>query len=1639
MWSDRKLHGKVKRDPPPRSRLQRQEGQALVEYVLIVALVVIGLVVILSLVGPALGNVFSNQVTNLVQQNGTPFATLDGTAFWNYVTAVASYTPVSSPFATFTPVGATPTPTFTDLPTNGPSPTHTPTLTATATPSPGASITPTDKPLGTMSAVGFRNSGDNLTEKGIWYTPALALNDSSAWSQLKWELRHTGPGQTCLNTPTTLNGPIDYDRGLVFTASQLPAVNTSGEFYTQFFRNDVVFEGRMYQVALRVGPGECARVDIGGTVFTADGNVNNGLTVGTFAVAPDDFAFTPARKTLPVRVEYWASSGGSRFLYFNLNPIADTYDNPSPFVPPCNWAQSTSGNNDGRALEISAARPLSMCAMRLRAYTRVPATLPTNQVATLEFWDYYLMDTDPLVAAQVGVREYLWNGTQNDWTWVTVRNGNTANPSWTLKQYDLSNFGGQDFRGREIEVAFRIDSRSAGGNSRWAIDDIGIFIDTIPLFTIPSSDDADTATPGLTWNTGCTWQKTTRDKYLSLQSYADNNGAGYTRNSDCVLATKGMLNLATYTDPGEPELNFWTKYDVSPGTQFTVEFQRKEDRGNDAAWTPLKPRNSSNAWIADGTLLPRDSGAQWEEKSISLNELKSGGALASPSLQYFFRFRLKAGNAPGVGVIVDEIKFRVRPSTLVNLPFYDPFDATTINDWTLGGQWQRDATIPRNQRSTPGALVDSNGTVVGAETIASLITRLNLVGTTNPKLEFWLRHDLDDGINFYVETQSDLGGDPWRIAWKYEPALTDDNQKNLAWRRIVVSLTNVQGFNYSGKVLFLRFRMNNTSAKPVDGVQIDDLRVWDDTAPYVTTANPFYDNIESQAVLAPQPSTTNWLAGGDWRLIETGTPGVQSRSGTSSWYSSNPAAVNRYPSPGTSTLEFSGTLDLNGVTDPVLSYWTKYSLNNTEHYLVAEAKRETDGEAGWTPLNWETNSTPFTTQKGTNNAWTRNLVVLSNTPFANQRINLRFRLIVEPLHVTTSPTDSGGWYLDDIYVGARNQLNEFLNYTETFTQGASDWTLEGNWQTKNDVGPWSFTPDTQGLVPTPYDFGNGTSTSLWSVNYYHFTNGTNIAPLDLDPEPAACALGVGSQISSLIVGGPAPVLGSGGSVNVTWSNGAPAATGTQNRYISTTGNGSSLSFNVPASVRARTVKVYVRLVQTGAGTGQLTVTPTLSDGSASATANVSPGVVSGAPVEYTYTVSNYRSSNPPETPDSLNIEMELTGGSNSGTSLQLRAVTLSEWGAVGAPALNLTRATTPTSPAIDLSNEGKGDWAAYGNNNPPGNAPDRLSCIKGVKYQVESVINEKWESANPPVGASPEWSLPPPTMDHQYFYAVYSRNFTVPKSGKFRFWVTSDDGFNIYIRPTLSASFGPPLTPKTTLGYPFISPSTNPYVPQGATEYFYEENIPQGEYIIQIRYFQNGGDGYIRFRSASDVSQVNATTYEANNIIRNVGSGNYPIGQRSAMYFGNPASTDTPTINPVSGGWSIPAGTKVRVRFAARLLIGGTGSAPDSFGVYTSQRGTGLGDGTIWTARTLQRLSRSGVDYGTTLQAVTLGFNKSDQSNNISPNLTLQNWDTYSIDLDAEAVPYVLNVKFNIDSTANFVTATTSEGWYIDNIQVIPN
>src|SRR5437868_3332605 len=86
------------------TKKRSKRAQAMVEYAIIAAFVVLAIVGVLTLFGPAIGNIFSNTVVNVLDMTPTPYPTIGYTQYNTYLTAIASYTPATFAVITNTPL-----------------------------------------------------------------------------------------------------------------------------------------------------------------------------------------------------------------------------------------------------------------------------------------------------------------------------------------------------------------------------------------------------------------------------------------------------------------------------------------------------------------------------------------------------------------------------------------------------------------------------------------------------------------------------------------------------------------------------------------------------------------------------------------------------------------------------------------------------------------------------------------------------------------------------------------------------------------------------------------------------------------------------------------------------------------------------------------------------------------------------------------------------------------------------------------------------------------------------------------------------------------------------------------------------------------------------------------------------------------------------------------------------------------------------------------------------------------------------------------------------------------------------------------------------------------------------------------------
>ncbi len=88
----------------PTEKPGRLRGQALVEYVLIASLVVIGIIAVLTVTGPTVGNIFSNTVYNLLGQTFDTMPMPNNAEIQTQAKALETLTPPLYPYSTNTPL-----------------------------------------------------------------------------------------------------------------------------------------------------------------------------------------------------------------------------------------------------------------------------------------------------------------------------------------------------------------------------------------------------------------------------------------------------------------------------------------------------------------------------------------------------------------------------------------------------------------------------------------------------------------------------------------------------------------------------------------------------------------------------------------------------------------------------------------------------------------------------------------------------------------------------------------------------------------------------------------------------------------------------------------------------------------------------------------------------------------------------------------------------------------------------------------------------------------------------------------------------------------------------------------------------------------------------------------------------------------------------------------------------------------------------------------------------------------------------------------------------------------------------------------------------------------------------------------------
>lgn len=995
----------------------RLRGQALIEYALILVLAFIGLIAVLALTTPVVGNVFSYTVYNLLGQTTTPQEPLSVGEFWDQVTAVASFTPETVNLITNTPLPSTVVPS--PVPSNTPTP-MTPSPTPSDTHTPGPSPTPSDQDYGYP----FNDDGTN---EDNWQTDSFPdlFEENGPWAAEYWHSNNNNPGgcnngsQFNATTGTTSrppqataqvdkiffpnpDNPVNYWQ----TTGDRPHPSVNTDFCSRF-ENTFYVPAGTYRVIYRH--------DDGVRVYVIDSNGNTRI-INDWNYIDDNYREYEWNNTVSENKTFrivHRDTGGAARLEVRLEQSSLSSDDnctwdlsdERPRTPPSSWDDSPYAEYQNN----------QHCTLRLRGTINLAgATRPH-----LEFWEAYELDAsnDKVIVAIAVDGTDVWN--------EKVLHTSTTNYAYTRQTIDLTSFTGSqgtvNYAGQRIELSFTIDTDGNFRGDGWWIDDIRVYEKPDRVFTIGFADNVEGE---IFWVNQSTWARTAEKARSGIYAWSDSPSTNYALRTENILELDGRLDL-TQGVVNRPEIAFWHSWNLNSGDYIYVEISG--DREN---------------WVALRT-GPTDPTDWLEGPGVENNFVEASAEIPAPyssSTHVYVRFRLSSNtSAIADGWYIDDIEFRNKPLETVSIGWCDNMETGTAN-WLPEGSW----ALTNTQRYDGlYSWTDSPGGNYAHNTNNSLVLKPYIdlsASTTRPVLEFWSIWNLRDASNtsdkIYVEVSPNEGV-TWTTVWAYVqnwdsrlpgwgttiPAGYRYNG-NMGWYRSTVELSSLPALVAPAVGYQLRFRLDAlTSSNVSDGWYIDAVCIKDYVPPVYVP--PMADDLEA--------GSFNWIVMGDWKLSsEAG------RSPTTGFHDS-PGTNYRHRT--FNLLELSPTIDLGATTEPTLYYWEKYDLTIYDYVFVHAQAVTVNG----VPLtNWEV--LPLTTHYNEANlGWVRTKADLKPFLASGYRyIRLRFEL-----DALDDAAVDDGWWLDNISI--IDNVNEviyevpYLEDGEVLSPG--EWIFGHEWDT----------------------------------------------------------------------------------------------------------------------------------------------------------------------------------------------------------------------------------------------------------------------------------------------------------------------------------------------------------------------------------------------------------------------------------------------------------------------------------------------------------------------------------------------------------------------------------------------------------------
>ncbi|MBZ0291005.1 MAG: hypothetical protein K8L99_00410, partial [Anaerolineae bacterium] len=992
-----------------------QSGQALIEYALILVLVAILFGVTLAATGPAIGNVFSNTVFNLLGQDPSAVVDLttgrgDSDAFWATVEWVANNPPVDAAVPTRPKLPPPPSS------TPGPSPTASP-----ITPTEPPTLTPTQGPTATPSDFSHRAPWLDTVDHPEWWRV-----DNSVWIGGDDWLGEYFVGRELSGLPESerYNGELGAEHrfGINFDwpSGTGPIDGWLTDNFSIRWTRHIYVEGPdpltvRFTTAADDGVRLWLDYETGCSSVPSGGpSTGSGTTYGSGCLIIDNWRNQGTTVQSVVRtidpgfhelqLDYYEATGGA-----NVHLLIEGLTNkgvlgdetiPAGGQPQCAWNQSPDSRSNSLTFMWEEQKDGDFPA-NTRCYLELRGSVDFAALSDpkLVFWDVWDLSSSSSVWLEVA--EYNADPAQRNWQRVNLHSGGSANYNWTRTVVDLSSYV-SGYTNKQLAFRFGMESTGTSGRRRWYVDDLEVrdFDNSTNFLRVCSGTGATAeerkANCGTYWDldgagqkadfiTSGRWDLSTNSGQTGMGWGSNPETSSYDRNWEGsprvhYLELNGWVDLRTPNipdaddDDGTPQISFYQNYDIGRGDSLALQWTRDAH--------DLTPDNWQNVEV----IVPASS-SKVTDVTMKLKEISLTGIPQWNTQPFRLRFALTVdSNAEGGGWNIDNIYLeRVGRPKFTDYPFFDDAEGGRKN-WLMEGQWG--ITNSSGLYGVGNSFTDSpSGNYVHTSN-ASMGLRYpidfnndtpenrndffdhnpsggnsQVAAATRPHMTFWFWRELQSSDNFILEWSKDLGVN-WNQIWAYN--YNSSTRYQYAWERIVVDLTPlVQGTvgnaNLTDDDILFRFRLDaRSNSSTADGVYIDNIDIRD----YSETSHKLWD----PSVNSPTGGTgsgvryiddieSNWFdrwhVGGDWTAVT-----YDQRQGLNSMHESGPdGTITRDRT--YQVLEMARIIDLRGTTTankPTLYWWNHYYLGDNDVVSVEISTENTGYVRSSTETNYERRS-----------------------------------------------------------------------------------------------------------------------------------------------------------------------------------------------------------------------------------------------------------------------------------------------------------------------------------------------------------------------------------------------------------------------------------------------------------------------------------------------------------------------------------------------------------------------------------------------------------------------------------------------------------------------------------------------------------